>query len=156
MRIYLASPFFKEEQIYVCRQIEEKAKAVGIELFSPRIETYCPPGSPMAQRKKAFDGNIAGITMADLVLARIDDYDPGTIWELGLAYGMQAEGPTIETVRPIIYCFTTEENRGLNLMLAQSSHGFIKGLKNVLTLLEEISTGGPLTTVEHFWKKEII
>lgn len=117
-KIYLAGPFFTKEQIEVAGAVEAMAEKAHQDYFSPRLRCCCPPDASIAQRKMSFNMNVSAIEQSDLVIARIDDFDPGTMWEIGYAYGCK---------RPV-YAYTTVEGRGLNLMLAQSCSGFICGL----------------------------
>ncbi len=136
---YLAGPFFKPEQIHVLEEIEQKADELGLSYFSPRRELHCPPGAPFEERTKAFVGNCSGIQNAEFVLARIDDFDPGTVWELGYAFGVSKSRPMGAPKK--MYAFTTVEGRGLNLMLAQSCDGFLQGMPAVLAFLEDQAIG---------------
>lgn len=131
-KIYLAGPFFNEDQLIVAAIVEQLAEAANLDHFSPRLRCCCPPDATIAQRKLSFDMNVEAITNADLVLARIDDFDPGTMWEIGYAYGVSVP----------VYAYTTVEGRGLNLMLAQSCKGFIKGLDE----LEEFIGGNGMVS----------
>lgn len=117
-KIYLAGPFFNEEQLSVAGAVEKLAEDAGLDYFSPRLRCCCPPDASFAQRKISFDMNVNAIELSDLVIARIDDFDAGTMWEMGYAY---------RSKRPV-YAYTTVKGRGLNLMLAQSCKGFICGL----------------------------
>ena len=117
-KVYLAGPFFTEEQLSVAASVEELATAAGLDFFSPRLRCCCPPDATIAQRKMSFGMNVDAIELSDLVLARIDDFDAGTMWEMGYAFRSR---------RPV-YAYTTVKGRGLNLMLAQSCKGFICGL----------------------------
>ena len=81
---------------------------------------------------------------SDIILARIDDFDPGTIWEIGFAYGRRLleASPGLAVVHfphPRVYAYTTVPTRGLNLMLAQSVDGFLKGLPSVYKFLQEMA-----------------
>lgn len=116
-KVYLAGPFFNEEQVSVASKLETLSEAAGLDFFSPRLRCCCPPDATFAQRAMSFSMNVEAIKQSDLVIARIDDFDPGTMWEIGFAY---ANG------RPV-FAYTTVPGRGLNLMLAQSCKGFMCG-----------------------------
>lgn len=159
MKIYLAGPFFNDEQLVVQAEIETYARQTGHVGFSPRLKCFCPPGASMEQRVEAFHMNCDGIMESDFILARIDDFDPGTVWEVGYAYGLRVSDPESVTpfssLKPRIYCYTTVEGRGLNLMLAQSSDGFLQGLGAVEEFLKDMAEGrgdGRAKT----WNKNII
>lgn len=145
MKFYLAGPFFTQEQIQTMEQIEAQAKYQGLNFFSPRIECFCPPSAPVQQRIESFRMNCEGILTSNFVLARIDDFDPGTIWEIGYAY--RSEVP--------VYAFTTVPNRGLNLMLSQSCKGFIREIPGVFRFFEDMKTKGYSKEAET-WNANII
>ncbi|GAG41688.1 unnamed protein product [marine sediment metagenome] len=126
--IYLAGPFFNEEQTATIVRAEalwdravERAGTDHLwgrmELYSPRREFQVGPDSTENERGCCFQANLSYIRAASLVFARIDDFDAGTVWEMGYAY---AVGATTVT-------WTTVEGRGLNLMLAQSARGHLVG-----------------------------
>jgi nucleoside 2-deoxyribosyltransferase len=154
---YLAGPFFNPEQISVLEDIEERADELGMECFSPRVECFCPPQASVEQRLRSFEGNCKGILSHEFVLARIDDFDPGTVWELGFTHGYnkgfqrQADG-IIKRIK--VYAFTTVPSRGLNLMLAQSVDGFLQGMPSVLKFLEEIRADNEQEALQ--WKGNVI
>lgn len=157
MKVYLAGPFFNAEQVDVLENIEACAGRFGYELFSPRVECFCPPQAPPEQRQKSFEMNCTGIYTSDFVLARIDDFDPGTIWELGFAYGLRFKmrEDLAEVAMPKVYAYTTVPSRGLNLMLAQSVDGFLQGLSSVYKFLNEMKFEG--TDKEALkWKGNVI
>lgn len=156
MKFYLAGPFFNPEQVRVLEAVEQTARRHGLEFFSPRLECLCPPGAPIEQRQKTFDMNCSGIIKCDFILARIDDFDPGTMWELGFAFAIRLSSESVKnTAQPKIYCYTTVEGRGLNLMLAQSSDGFIQGLTSLEMFLQDMQNGRGDREAKK-WKKDII
>lgn len=128
-KIYLAGPFFNEKQLALTKWLEESCKSAGLDYFSPRERCCCPPDASMAQRKLTFDMNTNGIENCDLVLACIDDYDAGTMWEMGYAHALNKK----------VVAYSMVPGRGLNLMLAQSCVGFINGEE---ALKEFIGTTG--------------
>jgi len=145
MKYYLASPFFTQEQRNVLEQLERHSEHHGIDFFSPRLECYCPPDAPEQQRSDTFNMNCEGIISSDFVLARIDDFDPGTVWEIGYAFAMEK----------FVYAFTTVPGRGLNLMLSKSCKGFLKELPSVFRFLEEMKASGSDREAQ-LWKGNII
>lgn len=157
MKLYLAGPFFNTEQVEVLENVEACAGRCGYEIFSPRVECFCPPGASIEQRNKSFQMNCSGIISSDFVLARIDDFDPGTIWELGFSFGIRNgyDSPTPLQVRPKVYAYTTVPSRGLNLMLAQSVDGFLKGLPSVYKFLKEMKFENSDKEAQA-WKDQII
>lgn len=62
-----------------------------------------------------------------MMLACIDDFDAGTMWEMGYFYMLaQASGPP----KNRILAFSTQQH-GLNIMLAQSCDGFLASLTDI-------------------------
>lgn len=116
-KIYLAGPFFTEEQKKTMEIVELLAHMAELDYFSPRLRCLCPPEATPEQRAYTFNMNVNAIDLCDLVLACIDDFDPGTMWELG--YAFHAKRP--------VYAYSMVPGRGLNLMLAQSCKGFLNG-----------------------------
>lgn len=157
MKVYVAGPFFNQEQLETITSIEAMLGRCGYDIFSPRIECMCPPNAPIEQRKKSFEMNCKGISECNFVLARIDDFDPGTVWELGFAHGIRTgyDSPTPLQVRPKVYAYTTVPSRGLNLMLAQSVDGFLQGLPSVWKFLQEMMFKNSDKEAQQ-WKQSII
>jgi len=137
---YLAAPFFNPEQVKVQQRIEMLCLKNNRTFFSPRLECLCPPHADLAQRERAFRLNIEHIESCKAILARIDDFDPGTIWELGYAFAKSTPA----------FAFTVVPNRGLNLMLAQSGLRLLCGWENI-----EAFIAGDFKVAE-FWKEEIV
>jgi len=126
-KIYLAAPFFNEEQETTIGTVEAMCQELGWDFFSPRIECFCPPNASDYVQQSTFKLNIKHIELAPMVLARIDDFDTGTIWELGYAYKCKV---------PVVVYTTFETGRGLNLMLAKGCIGFIQGLTRLRNFLK--------------------
>ena len=127
MKVYLAGPFFTQEQAIVIRRIEAILADCSVECFSPSRDQpqFNVDASPEEKRHRAaliFQRNVAEIRLCDLMLACIDDFDPGTIWEMGYARGWAVEFNDEYK----ILAFTTHHH-GLNLMLAESCDGFLSG-----------------------------
>lgn len=133
-KIYLAGPFFNEEQVSTQALLEGMCNEMGWPFFSPRLDCFCPPKATKAQQDLTFKMNVDHVKSAPLVLARIDDFDTGTMWEMGLAY---AHGT------PVVAYTTMPEGRGLNLMLARGCCGFLQGLGKVHEFLKGTPTRLP-------------
>jgi len=144
-QIYLAAPFFNPEQVDVLKKLEAEALRLGYDAFSPRIRCYCPPNASEEERNTSFKSNCRGIATSKFILARIDDFDPGTVWELGYAFALGV---------PNIYAYTTIPTRGLNLMLTQGVDGFLQGLPSVFKFLQEMKSG--IDTEAKKWKLQIV
>ena len=123
--IYLAGPWFTQEQLEVQAQIETYCIQLQRKFFSPRIECLCPPNATNEQRVKSFSMNVEGVKNCRIVLANIEGLDTGTIWEMGAAYAFGT---------PVI-AYSLNSSRKLNLMLAQSCEGFLAGMEVVQIFL---------------------
>lgn len=126
VHIYLASPFFNDEQREKVKLLESIIEKSGnVTLFSPsRDGEVCPPNASEEQQDRAFQSNIVSITKAQLVVAIIDytsvvsvegnipmkKSDDGTIFEIGMAFASQI---------PVI-AVALDDVHKLNLMLARS------------------------------------
>ena len=116
--IYLAAGFFSDPQRELCSYIERK-EGTWAPIYSPRIDGgVLKPDDKSEVIKEVFDSNKLAVQTSRFVLAIIDDYDPGVIWEMGYAHG--------KGIRTLGY--SDVEGRGLNVMLAGSCNlGFING-----------------------------
>lgn len=116
-RVYLASPFFNEEEIERVAFVEKTLRAKGLEVFSPREQQneHLEFGS-VEWRKATFNNDCKEILACDIVVA-VHSTDSGTNWELGAAYAIQ---------RPIIL-FDDNTDLPRNIMLTESVHAFLEG-----------------------------
>jgi nucleoside 2-deoxyribosyltransferase len=135
-KIYLASPFFSDEQVARVMRVE---KALDLNptveaYFSPRLNqlTHIPFGTK-EWSKAVFENDVKHIDWADAVVA-VHDFtgdtilhgqkhshvDSGTAWELGYAYA---------TGKPII--LVHELGGIVNLMLSESCHAYLTKAEHV-------------------------
>jgi nucleoside 2-deoxyribosyltransferase len=128
--IYLAAGFFNDSQKDLCSYIESK-EGENVPIYSPRIDGgVLKPDAEPNQIKEVFDSNKISIETARMVLAVIDDYDPGVIWEMGFAHAKRIR----------ILGYSDIEGRGLNVMLAGSCNlGFINGRDRLGRFFYEIN-----------------
>jgi nucleoside 2-deoxyribosyltransferase len=133
MKVYIASPFFNEEQLERVKFIEDKLKELNYDFFSPRLDTYVKPDSDNDARWKAFQDNLKGIKDSSFIIAVTDGKDVGTMFECGYAF---SEGVSI------IYFAETLGERPFNLMLAMSGDAVCKSRDELIKKLEEIKTSG--------------
>lgn len=131
-KVYLASPFFKPEQIERIEFIEKLLEEYGYKVFSPRKEFVVKPDASSEDRKKGFNGNCEAIDKCDFVLAVTDGKDMGTIWEAGYAFAKN---------KPILYFAETLGNNDFNLMLAESGQlGVCKSREELTHVIDDIRT----------------
>lgn len=124
--IYIAGPFFNDYQTSIIEKIKKTLEDLGIEYFSPKDKNKNVEKLPDEKigkefRQKIFIDNCMGMKDCNAAIAVIDDFDKGTIWEMGYLYAIGK--PTI--------AFTDFPDRGLNIMLQESVVGFAKGFDDL-------------------------
>lgn len=122
-KVYIASPFFNDEQNKRVDFVEETLASVpervtdsgqcAYSYFSPRNGGFQNEHETLLGRKAIYHTDIKFLERAELVVAVLDDNDPGTIYEVGYAV---AKGIPVILVH-------FEQLEGLNLMLSQSCYG---------------------------------
>lgn len=70
--VFIASPFFNEEQLTAVKLIEQKLEEKGIQYFSARKHSKVRPDGTRVERKKAFLANCKGIDEKGVMLAITD------------------------------------------------------------------------------------
>lgn len=120
--VYLAGPFFDDEQI---SRIERAEKALAANprvanVFSPRLSEI--PGLEMGTPEWAtqtFQMDVHQIDQADVVVALVDfvddQVDSGTAFEIGYAF---------HSKKPVVVLH--EKDTILNLMLAEGLHAYLR------------------------------
>lgn len=134
-KVYLASPFFNDEQVERIEFMEALLSELNYDVFSPRKASLITKDSTKQDMVETFNGNVSHIDTADFVLAIMDGSDVGTVWETGYAFKART---------PILY-FRETKNKP-NLMLAMSTNlPFIAGdgsrekVREVLTQIKDKS-----------------
>lgn len=123
--VYLAAPFFNDEQRDLCTYIEGLNQEWPI--YSPRSDGgVLKPDSTDSERGNVFESNTNGIYAAQWMLAVVDNFDAGVLWEMGYAWAKKI--PTL--------AYSDVEGRGLNVMLAGSCElGFVTGRERLYDIL---------------------
>lgn len=116
--VYLASPWFNDEQAEREARIKSKLRNLGFNVWSPKESCVCPPNASQQMRKKTFEDNCFNIFTSDVVFVITDGKDIGTIWEAGYTYGVNASCSK-NKIKIVYYCETLGDGK-FNLMLAQS------------------------------------
>lgn len=139
----MAAPFFNDSQRDLCTFIEELGQKHEVPIYSPRSDGFVlRPNASIQERDQIFESNIKAIVVSKWVLAVIDDFDPGTIWEMGYARGIGVG----------VLAYSDVPGRGLNVMLAgASSLGFINGRVSLMEFFERGVTDFP----KNIWAGEI-
>lgn len=114
MKVYIASPFFDKDQLALVKEIESALTKANIDFYSPRSDGVLKKMSPEKRREKSaeiYRTNLRRINECSHVLAVIDNYDPGTMFEFGYAV---AKGKAIHSL--------SNEGHKLNVMLAHAAY----------------------------------
>lgn len=150
--IFLAGPFFNEQQVMLCRDIYELLIDKGFKVFwsyeetgQTKIEDDADAWSLFYRNAEAVKESRMMLAIMDwlnmpgskVVLQQLQDLrssketplcipDSGTVWECGMAYAME---------KPV-YLFTTRpRDRRVNIMLTQCSRGVIHGMEQLKKVL---------------------
>jgi len=129
IRIYLASPFFNDAERATVKSIEELVSSIDTyELWSPsRDGTIVTPDMNHEQRQSVVQENIFQIRGSDLVIAVVDNRDPGTFIEFGGAafYGI-----------PIVTY--SGQGHGVNVMIAGLAIGHANDIEHLKLMLKDL------------------
>ena len=117
MKIYLASPFFNDEELKNVETAEKILMSRGFDVFSPRLNEIRTDENTKQSwwSKETFMNDKKFIEWADVVvMLYYGGYsDSGTAWECGYAYG---------TNTPVIVVHLGEDS---NLMVHEGCHSNI-------------------------------
>lgn len=118
MKIYLASPFFNDEELKNVEKAEEILIKRGFQVFSPRLNEVRTDENTQSAlwSKETFMNDRRFIDWADaVVMLYYGGYsDSGTAWECGYAYG---------THTPVVVVHLGNDS---NLMVHEGCHSNIK------------------------------
>lgn len=130
--VYIAAPFFSNEQIERVEFIKAVLDKQKISYFSPMDVFVCPPDAPPEVRADIFKGNVQAMDACDYMICVTDGKDMGSIWEAGYTYAIGC---------PILYfCETLPEGAPFNLMMAESAYRVITSREQLESL--ELYPGG--------------
>jgi len=134
MKCYIASPFFNASEISVVETLEDVIIKTGNKYYSPMrhgILKDMPKEEIAIESKRIFDENVEMINWADLIVANTDNFDAGTMIEIGMAHALNK---TIITY--------SEQGYGANVMIAEASSGHYTDLFQLeLAIDREIFNG---------------
>lgn len=110
--VYIAAPFFTQDQITRVALVETILEKLNMKYFSPRKDSACENISDPDVRKRVFDLNCDSIKASKMVVAITDDKDVGTMIEVGMAHSLEI---------PVIgAAFTLKPEQLFNLMIAEA------------------------------------
>lgn len=127
MKVYIAAPFFNEEQIKIVESLELCLESRGIDYFSPRSEGTLSKMTREEQensRKAIFESNVNNMCLCTHMIACVKYKDTGTIWEMGFMF---AQG------KPIV--MLSDDLSKINVMLAESALGIAQEASHAADIL---------------------
>ena len=130
LRVYIAAPFFNEDQIKTVQEIEDLLGNNFIEYFSPRSEGTLKQMNNEDRRNKmgeVFESNISHMDWCTHAITVIDGYDKGVLFEMGYLYA---------TKKKIISY--TNNYQGINVMLNEAIESHCE---SVICILEALRSG---------------
>jgi nucleoside 2-deoxyribosyltransferase len=133
MKVYIAAPFFNEEQIKIVEQVELCLESRNIEYFSPRSEgtlSAMTREEQEASRKAIFQSNVDNMGLCTHMIACVDFKDTGTIWEMGFMF---AQGKGI-----VMMAYDSSK---VNVMLAESAIGIAGSPTHAADILLGVAVG---------------
>lgn len=127
--VYLAGPWFTDGQPERLAKIEQLMNELKISYYSPRLDGIdLTPNATEADRNAVFADNVDHLKRAQLVVAVVDGFDTGTIWETGTAYGLNI---------PVAYYGETLAEGTFNVMLAKSGKAVIENMADLEAFLQD-------------------
>lgn len=140
MYVYIAAPFFNEAQLAVVERIEKILEANDIKYFSPRKDGVLIEMEKAERDKKMeaiFQSNIQHLEDCNCMIAIIDDYDTGTVFELGYWTALRYE-------REQIAITVSANDYTLNVMLKYAVNCHTQSIDDLYRLILGIKMdGGP-------------
>ena len=131
MKVYIASPFFNEEQKKIVSNIEEICHHNNVDFYSPMKECLYVPG--VTDTKDIFIENIKQIKQCDAVIVVTDGKDVGTLFEAGFAFGIDCQ---------IIYLWLNNKGQKFNLMLKESADAVCLSFETLHIVLKNFEQTG--------------
>ena len=138
--IYLAAPFFKKDQLEKVEQIESALSETMVSFYSPRSEGVIQTFSKEEKEARAnyiYQRNIEEMDRANIMIALIDDFDTGTVFEMGYFHA---------TRLPVIS--VSGEGHGMNIMLRNSVSAHCPRISDLVNLLGHVKESGVFSSKE--------
>lgn len=127
MKVYIAAPFFKPDQLKLVKKLESSLTKANIDFYSPRSEGVIKDMTPEEKKLRSafiYGTNVSQINECSHMVAVIDDYDVGTMFEFGYA---AAKAKPIYTL--------SNQGHKLNVMLMHAARGHYDSVQNVVATL---------------------
>lgn len=114
--VYLAGPFFNPQQLWMIEETLTQLRSQGLKVFSPFHDVGFGPAASVAKQ------DLKAISTSDSLFALLDDYDPGTLFEIGFA----------RAINKPVTVFISSRNATLLTMLVGSDcdvfHDFVSAI----------------------------
>lgn len=159
MKVYIAGPFFNEEQLNRVNFVELILDAMGVDYFSPRlflipdrpdlkssILTNLPPADQRRVAKAIYKSNIENLHRCDTIVAIRDDHDDGTTFELGYAVCLAGQSPLDNDKYTIIT--VNFSGKGSNVMLRECVDSHASTKEELVDCLKRLKEGKPLVSLK--------
>lgn len=141
IKVYIAAPFFNDDQLSRVMEIENVLDWLGIKYFSPRYFGVISRLKEMEKGAKIaaiYDMNIEQLCSCNTMIAITDGHDVGAIFELG--YFVSLKDNVTESEKTIVTL--SNNNFGLNVMLKFGVDCHVKSHESLRCLLTAIKRHG--------------
>jgi nucleoside 2-deoxyribosyltransferase len=128
MNVYIAAPFFTEDQLSIVKRIESALEKECIPYFSPRSEGVLKSMNKEDQKKNKsdiFNSNIRNMDACTHMIACVEYRDTGTSFEIGYAFSSD--------IPIVLFC---EKIDLINVMLAESATAICDNVSFIRSSLE--------------------
>lgn len=135
MKVYIAAPFFNEDQIRIVEELELTLEQHEIDYFSPRSEGTLSNMTREEQElshRSIFESNVRNMDDCTHMIACVQYKDTGTIWEMGYMFGQEKE------------IVMMSEADTVNVMLAQSATGIAKSAEHAVNIILGLEIGAEI------------
>ena len=133
MKVYIAAPFFNEQQAKTVEQIKLLLADLGIDYFSPKDECMFVKGE--TKPEDILRMNVEAILDCNCMIAVTEGKDMGTLFECGYAYANK-----IDT---IYFWENNDPKLKFNLMLSASGYAVARTYDDLEKALCMIDMGLP-------------
>jgi nucleoside 2-deoxyribosyltransferase len=154
MKIYIAGPFFNDDQLFVIETIEGILDANNVGYYSPRkdgVLKNMTKEERFKEMKKIYEKNILMIRDCSGMIAVIEGEsgkrDTGTVFEVGYAVSLRNHA----NMEKSIITFSRESGAN-SVMLSESADVHINGFSNLEKCVKDIFNFGMQVAIDGFIK----